>query len=352
MRSPTTVLVADDSALMRREIKNIIESDPDLRVVACARNGQDAVARVREHNPDVVTLDIDMPVMDGITALQTIMMEAPRPVVMLSSLTPEGARTTFECLELGAVDFVGKPSGTISKDIDRQAAEIVAKVKTAAGARAGKYRRVPRPAARPGVPNTVHRAARRVVAMGVSTGGPKTLMEIVPYLTGDLDAAVVIVQHMPVTFTGPFAARINAASALDVKEACAGDILMSGHGYVARGDKHMIFTRPTPTHGAMVRYVSQPSDAPNMPSVDVMMHSAVDAFGDEVVGVLLTGMGADGADGMVRIRAAGGSTIAEDESTRVVFGMPAQAIARGGADFLLPCDEIAPIITALLGCFV
>jgi len=351
-----TVLVVDDSALMRREISRILESDPRLKVVACARNGRDAVELVKKHEPDVVTMDINMPVLDGVTALQMIMMESPRPVVMLSSLTQEGAITTFECLELGAVDFVAKPSGTISKDIGKQAAEIIAKVKAAARSRPARLRRTPRSVAREddrsrrtasGPP--VHNGATRVVAIGVSTGGPKTLMEVIPYLPADLDAAVLIVQHMPEAFTRPFAERINAASAINVKEAAAGDILMPGCGYLARGGKHMVLAKPARGRGAMVRYVSRPADVPHIPSVDVMMHSVAEVFGPNAIGVLMTGMGADGADGMVRIRQLGGKTIAEDESTCVVFGMPAQAIARGGADFVLPCYEIADKIVELVG---
>lgn len=357
MASPITVVVADDSALMRREIKNILGSDRELRVVGCARNGQDAVDMVAQLQPDVVTMDINMPVMDGITALQIIMMECPRPVVMLSSLTQEGAITTFECLELGAVDYIAKPSGTISIDIETQAAEIIAKVKQAARSRPGRRLRR-RASVAVKAPSTTTRivvgggGATRLVAIGVSTGGPKTLMEVVPLLPADLDAAVVVVQHMPEAFTGPFAQRIDGGSALCFKEAEAGDVLMPGCGYLARGGKHMVFSKPTATRGALVRLVSQPSDMPHIPSVDVMMKSAVESFGANVVGVLLTGMGDDGADGMVEIRRAGGRTIAEHESTCVVYGMPAQAVARGGAEFVLPCFEIADKIMDLFGCTV
>ena len=349
-----TVVVADDSALMRKKIKEILESDRTIQVVAAARNGKDAVELVHQHEPDVVTLDINMPVMDGITALQMIMMESPRPVVMLSSLTREGAMTTFECIELGAVDFIGKPSGTISVDIDQQAQEIITKVKQAAASKAGSKlrKKAAPPALRRRVSITHGDVATRVIAIGVSTGGPKTIMEIVPYLPADLDAAVVIVQHMPETFTGPFASRINAASAIEVKEAASGDILAPGHGYLARGGKHMVFAKRANGAGAMVRYVTQPIDVPHIPSVDVMFNSVVDMFTSNAIGVLLTGMGADGADGMVQIRQAGGQTIAEAESTCVVFGMPARAIERGGADVVLPCYDIAGKIVELLACAV
>ncbi len=353
MNGPIRVVIADDSAFMRKKIREILERDGTVQVVAAARNGQDAVECVKTHQPDVVTLDINMPVMDGVTALQVIMAESPRPVVMLSSLTQEGALATFECLELGAVDFIPKPSGTISMDLDLVAAEMVAKVKQAARAR---YRRGNvRPAARrmaPSPPKPPRSApadglARRVVAIGVSTGGPKTLLDIVPFLPPDLDAAVVVVQHMPESFTASFARRLAESGPLPFKEASAGEPIRAGHGYLARGGKHLVFAR-RPAGGVLARYSSWPADVPHIPSVDVMMHSAVEHFGPATLGVLLTGMGDDGAQAMVAIRQAGGPTIAEDESTCVVFGMPAQAILRGGAQYVLPCYDIAEKIASLV----
>jgi len=358
MNRPISVVIADDSAFMRKKIKEILESDPDIRVAVAARDGQEAVAYVKQHEPDVVTMDINMPVMDGITALQMIMAESPRPVLMLSSLTQEGALATFECMELGAFDYVGKPSGTISTDLDRQAAEIIAKVKQAARSRARRVtgRRAYPSLAKP-APAALRlnvgkdRTARSVVAIGVSTGGPKTLLDIVPYLPADLDAAVVVVQHMPESFTGQFAKRLNDACRIPFKEAEAADIFQAGHGYLARGGKHLVFAKRA-TGGVMARYSTHPTDALHIPSVDVMMDSAIQAFGSDVIGVLLTGMGDDGANAMVHIRRAGGQTIAEAESTCIVFGMPAQAIERGGADFVLPCHEIAEKIVSLVACLV
>jgi two-component system chemotaxis response regulator CheB len=358
MNRPISVVIADDSAFMRKKIKEILAADPDIQVIAAARDGQEAVAYVQEHEPDVVTMDINMPVMDGITALQIIMATSPRPVLMLSSLTQEGALTTFECMELGAFDYVGKPSGTISTDLDRQAAEIIAKVKAASRCRLKREitRKslaitAKRTCTAPRLNVANDQTARRVVAIGVSTGGPKTLLEIVPYLPSDLDAAVVVVQHMPESFTGQFAKRLNDSCRIPFKEAEAGDLLQSGHGYLARGGKHLVFAKRA-TGGVMARYSANPTDSLHIPSVDVMMDSAVQVFGSEVIGVLLTGMGDDGANAMVNIRHAGGQTIAEDESTCIVFGMPAQAIERGGADFVLPCQEIAEKIVSLLACRV
>ncbi|MEI8371704.1 MAG: chemotaxis response regulator protein-glutamate methylesterase [Planctomycetota bacterium] len=358
MTRPINVVIADDSAFMRKKIREILSVDPDIRVVAAARDGQEAVALVKEHEPDVVTMDINMPVMDGITALQIIMAESPRPVLMLSSLTQEGALATLECLELGAWDYIGKPSGTISIDLDRQAAEIIAMVKAASRCRVKRELKrkavsapVKRFSAAPRTTAAWDRTARRVVAIGVSTGGPKTLLEILPYLPADLDAAVVVVQHMPETFTGQFATRLNGACRIPFKEAEAGDNLESGHGYLARGGKHLTFGKRV-AGGATARYSTHPSDSLHIPSVDVMMDSAIQAFGPDVIGVLLTGMGDDGADAMVHVRRAGGQTIAEAESTSIVFGMPAQAIQRGGADFVLPCHEIADKIVSLVACLV
>ena len=330
-------------------------------MVASARDGAAAVLAVREHQPDVVTMDVNMPVMDGVTALQTIMHETPCPVLMISSLTAEGAIPTYECLELGAVDYVPKLGGTISTEINQQSREIIAKVKIAANARIRRsYGRFRRSKALPGSDAPLGAAfdvpkveaprdhATRLVAIGVSTGGPKTLLDIVPLLPPDLPAAVAIVQHMPETFTASFAKSLGKSSKIPVKEAVAGEVLLNGHAYVARGGKHLVFAQQRLIGGVMARYVTHPSDTLHTPSADVMMGSAVETFGSRIVGVLLTGMGCDGADGMVAIRRAGGQTIAESESTCVVFGMPAVAIERGGAAHVLPSHEIASKVVALL----
>lgn len=229
------------------------------------------------------------------------------------------------------------------------------KVRTAARSKPGtRFRRRPIRDKRPTAPGPRHSpapdgAATQVVAIGVSTGGPKTLLDVLPYLPKELNAAVLIVQHMPAAFTKPFAQRLNDSSQLPIKESEPGDIIMSGQGYLARGGTHMTFAKRGLGSGAVVRHTNYPSDKPHIPSVDVMMDSAVEVFGNGVIGVLLTGMGDDGADAMVHIRRAGGRTIAEDESTCVVFGMPAQAIARGGAEFILPVYDIPQKIVELLG---
>lgn len=350
------VLIADDSALMRREIRKILESDPQIEVVAAARDGQDAVEKTRELDPDVVALDINMPVMDGLTALQYIMMESPRPVVMVSSLTQEGALTTYEALELGAVDFVGKPGGTISRDIDKVAGEIIYKVKAAAGANKKKLGRV-RPRQRRKEPvgrrrrlTKPRRTGGKVVVIGQSTGGPNTIMDILPFLPEDLGAPVIIIQHMPASFTPSFAQRLDNNCALAFKEAERGDIIEPNHGYLAPGDYHLFLApRGMGKPGALVRLSTEPSNTLHTPSVDVTMMSVLELYGGpNIVAVLLTGMGADGADAMAAIRKAGGRTIAESEETCVVFGMPREAIARGGAEFVLPSYKIGEKIVELV----
>jgi two-component system chemotaxis response regulator CheB len=347
------VLVVDDSAFMRRQLTRILEADPELEVVGIARNGEEAVEKTKALEPDVVTLDINMPVMDGLTALTYIMMERPTPCLMVSSLTQEGALATFEALELGAVDFVPKPSGTISVDIDTQAEEIVQKVRAAARARPrGGRRKIVSRSEREEIERRptprVTGSSTGVVAVGVSTGGPQTLLEILPFLPADLSAPVLIVQHMPPSFTGPLAKRLNDACAIQVKEAEQNEPLLPGWGYVAPGGYHLTVAQSTLGRGPVARLSDRPRGYSFCPSADVLLESVARVCGPRSVGVLLTGMGSDGADGMVRIRQAGGFTIAESEETAVVFGMPREAIERGGAQVVAPAPKIADHIVAAL----
>ncbi|MBM7865850.1 chemotaxis-specific protein-glutamate methyltransferase CheB [Heliobacterium gestii] len=349
------VLVVDDSAMMRKAIRQILETDLDIEVVATARDGEDALKKDQELSPDVITLDINMPVMDGLTCLSLLFDQNPKvQVVMVSSLTQEGAITTFEAMELGAFDYVAKPSGTVSANMHIVGRELIAKVKAAAKRR--RRRSVPsstqhsagrsaaameRPARRERSLIVPDHGYRKVVVIGVSTGGPSTLMEILPHLPADLDAAVIVVQHMPPTFTTSFAKRLDDYCQLRFSEAKAGDRLARGQGVVAPGGHHLVVKKNAMRDDVLIRLTSQPANALFIPSVDVTMHSVVEFFGKKTVGVLLTGMGADGADGMVAIRQAGGVTIAEDASTAVVFGMPREAIERGGAEIVAPSHQIA-----------
>lgn len=346
------VLIVDDSALMRKSLKEIIMTDPELEVVGAARDGQDAIEKVRDLHPDVVTMDINMPVMDGLTSLLWILNDYPDlPVIMVSSLTEEGALTTFEALELGAFDFVTKPSGTVSSNLHIVGKEIIQKIKIAyKKANKKSMRQRANRRANDTTDNIVQPVRKnhfvaskelsKVVVIGISTGGPGTLMEVIPKLPADLNAALIIVQHMPPAFTSSFAKRLNEACKFPIKEAEAGDILKNGSGYLAPGGYQLV-VRSTRGH---IRLTSSPKTV-FMPSVDVTMNSVLDTFGPQnTVGVLMTGMGDDGAAAMVRIRNAGGITIAEDASTAIVYGMPREAIGRGGAEIVVPSYKIADAI--------
>jgi len=344
------VLIVDDSALMRRALKEIIMTDSSLEVVGTARDGQDAIEKVHDLNPDVVTMDINMPVMDGLTSMQHILSDYPEmPVLMVSSITEEGALTTFEALELGAFDYVSKPSGTVSSNIHIVGREIIQKIKLAyksVNKKSIRDRIQRRSSVAPAkrftavnkVATTRNKELSKVVVIGISTGGPGTLMEVLPMLPQDLKAAVIIIQHMPPTFTSSFAKRLDGACHIPIKEADAGDVLQNGRGYLAPGGYQLVL------RGEAIRLSNSPKTI-FMPSVNVTMEAVLDTYGGKnVVGVLMTGMGDDGADAMVKIRKAGGITIAEDESTAVVFGMPREAIERGGAEIVVPSYKIADAI--------
>lgn len=346
----TKVLVVDDSALMRRQISRIL-TEAGLEVTI-ARNGVEALESVSRDKPDVITLDINMPEMDGLTFLSQLMVERPTPVVMVSSLTEQGALATFEALELGAVDFVHKPDGTVSHNIDQVRNEIVGKVQAAARARIRRSRGLrerlaadrSRIEARPTLPSPAVRlpplASDAVVLIGVSTGGPSTLEAILTALPGDFPCPIVIAQHMPATFTTVFARRLNEVCELTVQEVTQPQVIEAGHVYIGRGDADLHFVK---RGRSVVAAVTPPS--PNWfwhPSVDCMVDSAMKVFApSRLIGVLLTGMGNDGARKMADLHAAGGRTIAESEETAVVFGMPQELINLGGADLVLPFHGIA-----------
>jgi len=352
MNDRIKVLIVDDSALMRKVLKEIIMTDEGLEVIGTARDGREAIDKVHDLKPDVVTMDINMPVMDGLTSMQHILSDYPdMPILIVSSLTSEGALTTFEALELGAFDYVGKPSGTVSSNLYIVGKEIILKIKLAykgVNKKSIRERAIRRKATVPQkkVDATKKRGLEgskeisKVVVIGISTGGPGTLMEVLPLLPQELKAAVVIIQHMPPTFTASFAKRLNDACQIPIKEAEAGDVLQNGRGYLARGGYHLVVRGDE----GLLRLPSSPKTL-FMPSVNVTMESILDTYGGaKVIGVLMTGMGDDGADAMVKIKNAGGVTIAEDESTAVVFGMPKEAIARGGAEIILPSYKIADAI--------
>ncbi len=339
------VLVVDDSALMRRHLAQLLQQQPGYDV-RTARNGVEALNLVEEFDPQVVTLDVNMPEMDGITCLARIMVASPRAVIMVSSITEQGAETTLQALSLGAFDYVQKPGGTISLSLDQIAAQLVAKVRVAASARVrglGGVVAPKRPAPPP--PRAVRMAADGamepgLVMLGVSTGGPAVLEKILPALPADLPWPVLVAQHMPASFTGVFARRLDALSALTVQELRTATPLQPGNVYIARGDADMVVAR----RGGVLTGLSVPASEEHSwhPSVTRMVESAADLLPPErLIGVQLTGMGDDGAAAMARCHQRGMRTIAQDATTSAVFGMPNELICRTGASLVLASDAIA-----------
>ncbi len=341
MRSKIRVLVIEDSALMRLELTRIVNSDPELHVVGTARDGSEGLEKVKSLDPEVVTLDINLPDMDGLTCLQYIMLEAPRPCIIISAYTGNDSIETFEALELGAVDFVEKPSGEISRDIEKRSREIAGKIKDAVYVNLSAMMRqeailvdqkkIERPSGEE-IPN-------KIVVIGVSTGGPRALMQLVPALPYDLNAPVLVVQHMPGGFTRKFAERLNSHSFIEVREARNGEPLQNSMVYVAPGDSNLELIRNS---GNILIALSRPPKSDfAVPSVEKAIDSAIDIFGKRTVGVILTGMGNDGAKAMKRLHKLGGETVAEAEETAVIYGMPKEAISRGAIKTVAPVYEIA-----------
>ncbi len=348
MKSKITVLIIEDSALMRRELSAIINSDPGLKVIGVAVDGADGLRKVKELQPDVVTIDLNMPLMDGLTCLQYIMIESPRPCVIISVHAGRDKLETFEALELGAVDFVEKPSGEISRDIGTQARKIIRCVKGAAIVNFGNLaRRLKLPSAVPRkVSTTRENLPDSCVVVGVSTGGPRALIQIASELPAELGAPVLIIQHMPENFTTSFADRLNRGCELPVREAQAGEELQNNEVYVAPGGSHLTFEKRSGEIEINIRRAAKTDII--SPSVDIAMNSAIDIFADRTVGVILTGMGHDGAQAMARLHRLGGLTIAEAQETAIIFGMPKEVIELGAAKIIAPLDNIAKaIVTAV-----
>ncbi len=340
------VLVVDDSALVRMAVTDIL-SKAGIEVVDTAKNGREAVEKTLKLKPDVITLDINMPEMDGLTALKLIMEKQPTPVVMLSSLTKEGARETLEALKIGAVDFVTKPDGVLV-DLSSVAQELVDKVQMAASTSLNVLRLQNLKKMRGEVVrgNWKKKTKDVCVLIGSSTGGPSALEMIIPRLPADIPAPIFVVQHMPPGFTKQLAERLNSISEVEVKEAENNERVRDGVVYIAPGGYHMKVRKAA--NVVRIKVVDgEPVNAVK-PSVDVTADSVVQAYGGNVVGVILTGMGEDGAYGMKLIKDKGGLTIASSEDTCVVFGMPKAAIELGGITSVKPVFEIAEEIVRFL----
>jgi two-component system, chemotaxis family, protein-glutamate methylesterase/glutaminase len=346
MGNDIKIIIVDDSAFARLAISRELKTLGGIEVMDFARDGYEALEKIKRLKPDVVTLDVEMPELDGLQTLEKIMSECPTPVVMLSSLTGYGADATIRALENGAVDFFLKH--TLANPIggNGEAAVLKNKIVTASKIRLTRREIIKPPMPVENVSEKVlihRRPASRVVIIGSSTGGPKALYQVVPALPGDLPAAVLIVQHMPAGFTASLAGRLDQLSALSVKEAEEGDQLCNGVTYVAKGGFHMIID-----HGGTISFNQNAPVCGVRPSIDVTMQSLPDVFGRAVLGVILTGMGSDGTNGSKKIKENGGVIIAEHESTCVVWGMPRSVAEAGYADVVLPLPRIANAVAGFL----
>ena len=347
---PVKVLVVDDSALMRQLISRTLGKYPFIQVVGTAMNGSDAIGKISALRPDVVTMDVEMPVMDGLSALKRIMRENPLPVIMFSTLTAQGTKATIEALASGAFDFVTKPSSPAA--LEPMVEELARKIEAAAAVPLNKVvRRRPATGAAVPVSVPVSRTGGKVqlVVIGTSTGGPGALHTVIPALPGDFPAAVVVVQHIPAGFSKPLAEHLDRRASISVRHAEAGDPVSPGRVLVAPAGYDLTFRgRAGNASVVLSKGVAPLPPGGFRPSVDGVMKSAASVFNDAVIGVLMTGMGRDGAMGMKEIKQRNGRTIAEAESTCVVFGMPRAAIELGAADRVVPLHQIVPEIISML----
>ena len=351
------VLVVDDSAFMRKAISMMLESDPQIKVVGMAHDGIEAIEKVTSLKPDLVTLDIEMPRMDGITALSRIMKENPTPVIMVSSITSDGADATLKALDLGAIDFIPKQLSYVSLDVVKIKQTLIDKVKHINSRRRTLMAQYALGIRRKSLgesggqttyritPLTKKKLVRReikIVAIGTSTGGPPALQKVISNLPKDLPSGVLVVQHMPPTFTKSLANRLDSLSAIKVKEAEHGEPIVAGCVYIAPGDRHLKVRKWGAN--ADIKLDNNPPDMPHKPSVDVLMDSVAETYGDTSLGVILTGMGSDGTNGLTHMKEKGAKVIAQNEQTSVVYGMPRSVVEKGIADKVVSIEQIAPTI--------
>jgi len=348
--APCKVLIVDDSAVVRQMLSEILDSDPGIEVVGTAADPLLAREKIKRLAPDVITLDVEMPRMDGLAFLENLMRLHPLPVVMISSLTERGADTTLQALALGAVDFVSKPKLDVARGLQGYADEIIAKVKMAARSRVRPLARPNPPritlgAVAPVAPRSIQfRTTDRLIAIGASAGGTEALRVVLEGMPADAPA-VVMTQHLPATFSTPFAERLDRHSAMSVRDATDGEAVLPGHAYLPPGGKHLRIIRD----GA--RWRCRIDDGPpvnrHKPAVDVLFRSVAESAGANAIGAILTGMGDDGARGLLDLKNAGAPTLVQDEATSVVWGMPGAAFKLGAAEEMVPLERIAERLMAL-----
>lgn len=350
MQNQINVLVVDDSAFMRKSLSLLLESDPSIKVIDTATDGLMAIEKIKKLKPDLVTLDIEMPRMDGLTALGRIMKECPTPVLMVSSLTLEGAAVTLKALELGAVDFIPKEMSFVSVAITGIKEELVSKVKAiykskSLMSRVSKLNLTSLNKSSTPLRNEsqLPKMNYKALAMGISTGGPISLQKIVPYFSEKIKIPIFIVQHMPPKFTASLADRLNSLSALEVKEASENELVRNGVVYIAPGGFHMTLKKDNLNNTKIV-ISEKPDNVLHRPSVDVMLDSVQSIYGKYTLGVIMTGMGKDGLEGIKKLKASGGYCIAQDEDSSVVYGMPRAIVDNGLADIVASLEDIPKII--------
>ncbi|KAB3535861.1 chemotaxis response regulator protein-glutamate methylesterase [Alkaliphilus pronyensis] len=344
---PIKVLIVDDSAFIRKILTDIINSDPDLKVVGFARNGKDAIEKIAVLQPDVVTMDVEMPVMNGILSLELIMKKNPIPVVMLSSLTSDGAKSAITALELGAVDFIEKPSSVFGVNAETLKNEVIFKIKAASKAKLEKKRNTGVAIKSFTLKSQVERGnniSSSIIAIGTSTGGPRALQAILPLLPASINASILIVQHMPPGFTRSLAERLDTISQIKVKEAEDKEELLPGVAYIAPGDFHMAVEKTKGNRCFIKLDKTQPVSG-HRPSADVLFSSVSKLDNEKVLAVIMTGMGSDGTNGLRELKDSKKSPIlAQDEESCVVYGMPKSAVKAGIVDDILPLNKIAKAI--------
>ncbi len=342
MPPPIRVLIADDSAVMRTALSRLLDASPQIRVCGTARNGQEVIEKTKLLQPDVITLDVEMPVLNGVEALKRIMSECPCPVIMVSSATRKGAEVTLEALSAGAFDYLSKDNFHPGLEAFQMGAALIQKIEAAAHSRLARERAAlqsPLPASllHVAVPDK-SRVVPRIVVLGTSTGGPRALQELLPELPGDLPVSMIVVQHMPPGFTAPFAKRLDGLSRIRVREAQHGEAISPGTVYIAPAGQHTTVVRESSR--ILVNLSDTPEGTPHKPSVDVAMLSVAEVFGSCSLGIILTGMGCDGLQGMTAIHQAGGLTIGQDEATSVVYGMPRACAEHGILDRVVPLQHV------------